>query len=177
MNEKNIVIRKLNELNTLYYDRQNPARGSSEAVLEQMEFLLMSYLEKSPQDTDMWLRLCMLEYTPPWQDYERLEKYIMNILVYDENNVQALLVLAYAQYVLRGDANHDLFIRLQKCCDVTIDKESLSMLYLAIAWYHNSWPLKNKEKYELSLLKSIAYCSNHVKNYKSLGKLYLETGR
>jgi hypothetical protein len=177
MNEKSLVLQKINILNELYLDRKNPARGSSEKVLEQMESLLMDYLKDYPQDTDMWLKLTMVEFTPPWEDYDRIKKYIAAILEYDKNNIQALLVLAYAQYIYRGEVFEDLFIRLQRVCNLTTDKELLSMIYSAIAWHYSSYSVRDEKQYELSLLKSVYYCSEHVDNYRLLGRLYLEAGR
>ena len=175
MNSKDILLQKISELNKLHYSLL--PWGPYEEVMEQMESLLMSYLEKHPQDTDMWLKLCMVEFNPPWEDYERLEKYTMSILAYDENNTQALLVLAYAQYIFRGGVSDDLLIRLQKCCDITTSKESLSMLYLAISWYYVSYPRNDEKLYELALLKSLDYCSRHVHNYEDLGIFYLRKSR
>lgn len=146
----------------------------SEKVLEQMESLLTSYLKDHPQDTEIWLKLIMVEFTPPWEDYDRIEKYINSILEYDKNNIQSLLILADAQCAYRGGISDDLFIRLQDCCNINIDKELLSMIYLAIAWYYK---YKDEKKYEQALLKSIDYCSEHVRNYELLGKLYFKMGR
>lgn len=180
MNEKNILIQELHRLSGLFWHaptQSTTGDNPSEKVLEQMESLLMNYLKDNPQDTDMWLKLAMLEFTPPWEDYDRIEKYINSILKYDENNVQALLVLANTQCALRGDVSDDLFVRLQRCCDIVTDRELLSMLYSAIAWYYSWYSLRDEKKYELSLLRSIDYCSAHVTNYKYLGILYLETDR
>ena len=177
MNDKNTLLQELHRLNELFLKTSNQSlmgENPSEKVLEQMESLLMDYLKDYPQDTDIWLKLTMVEFTPPWEDYDRIEKYITTLLEYDENNVEGLLVLAYAQYIYRGEVTEDLFIRLQNVCNITTDKELLSMIYLAIAWYHSS---RNKKEYELLLLKSIYYCSEHVDNYKLLGLLYLEIGR
>src|SRR5436190_12343813 len=121
MNEKNILIQELHRLSGLFWQAPNQSPmgdNPSEKVLEQMELLLMNYLKDHPQDTDMWLKLTMVEFTPPWEDYERIEKYITTILEYDENNVQSLLVLAYAQRAYREDVTDDLFLHLQRCCDI-----------------------------------------------------------
>jgi hypothetical protein len=75
----------------------------------------------------------MVEHTPPWEDYDRMEKYITTILEYDKNNIQSLLVLANAQCAHRGGVSDDLFVRLQNCCHTTRNRELLSMIYLAIA--------------------------------------------
>lgn len=176
MNEKNIILKKIDTLSKLY-SAASPGRPSEE-VLEQMESLLMGYLKNYPQDTDIWLKLTMVEFAPPWEDYDRIEKYITTILKYDANNVRSLLVLAYAQCAYRGGVSDDLFIRLCNVCAVTTNKELLSMIYLAIAWYYYSWPsYRDEKKYELSLLQSIDCCSEYVYNYESLGRLYLEKGR
>ncbi len=178
--KKNTLLQELRRLNELFLKAPTQllmGENPSEKVLEQMESLLMEYLKDYPQDTDMWLKLTMVEFTPPWEDYERIEKYITTILEYDKNNIKGLLVLAYAQCAYRGDVTDDLFVRLQHCCDIITNKELLSMIYLTIAWYYAWYSVRDKKKYELSLLRSISYCSEHVHNYKLLGKLYLETNR
>lgn len=179
MNEKSTILKELDRLNILFSKASTQSSmgiNPSEKVLEQMESMLFAYLEKHPQDTEVWLKLTMVEFTPPFRDYERIEKYITTILKYDENNVQALLILADAQCAFRGNVAEDLFIRLQNACAITPDKKLLSMIYLAIAWY--SWySLRDEGKYEQALLQSIDYCNQYVYNYELLGRLYLKVGR
>jgi len=178
--KKNTLLQELHKLNELFWQvpTQSPTGDNpSERVLEQMESLLMNYLKNHPRDTNMWLKLTMVEFTPPWEDYDRIEKHITRILEYDENNIQGLLILAYAQRAYRGDVSDDLFAHLQRCCNIVTDRELLSMLYLAMAWYYSWYSLRDEKKYELSLLQSIDYCSAHVYNYELLGRLYLKTGR
>ena len=176
-----MILERLRVLNKLYYDvllKFIPGRNLAEEVLFQMESLLMDYLKEYPQDTEMWLKLTMIEFTSPWEDYERIEKYIGSILEYDKNNVQALLILAYAQRAYREGVSDEVFAGLQHCCDVVANKELLSMLYLAIAWYYDPWPsYSDEKKYELSLLQSIQCCNKYVKNYVYLAELYFKQGR
>ena len=175
MNDKSTVLQKIHELNKSY--SAVLPWGPSEKILTEVESLLMSYLESHPEDTEMWLKLIKVEFTSPFEDYERIEKYVTTLLEYDENNVQGLLALAYAQRAYRGDVSDDLFVRLQRCCDITTDKKLLSMLYLAIAWYYSWYSLRDEKKHELSLLRSIDYCGEYVHNYELLGRLYLKIGR
>jgi hypothetical protein len=177
MNEKNTLLQELHRLNQFYSaTRIQSVNGinPSEEILFQMETLLVNYLERHPQDTDMWLKLTMVEFHPPWEDYDRIEKYITAILKYDKNNIQALLILAYAQYIYRGEVSDNLCVHLQDCCTITTDKELLSMIYLAIAWYYSS---KNELVYEKTLLQSISYCDEHVDNYLLLARRYFKTKR
>src|SRR5258705_12356143 len=129
MDEKNIVLQKINILNKLY------SETVSEQVLFDMESILINYLHHYPKDSGMWLKLTMVEFSLPLEDYDRIEIYIKMILEYDENNVYSLLVFAYAQYIFRGQVQDDLFIRLNNVHGIT-DKELLSMICLAMAWYY-----------------------------------------
>lgn len=167
ISKRSAVLQELHRLNKLH------AKTLLETVLWEMESILESYLQEYPNDTDMWLRLAMVEFTPPLEDYERIEKYIEAILKYDPTNIKGILVLAYVQYILRGKIYEELFVRLKTLC-VIEDKEWLSMIYLAMAWYYET---TDEEKYEQLLLESIRYCDKHVNNFDLLGGLYLKTGR
>lgn len=172
MNKKNILLQELHRLSDLYY--KAVCGLPSEKIASEMESLLLEYLEKNPQDTEMWFKLIMVEMTITFRDYDRIEKYTTAILEYDKDNILSLLILAESQRAYRGGIKDDIFIRLQDACHTTTDKELLSMIYLAIAWYCK---YKDEKEYEQALLKSIDYCSKHAYNYELLGRLYLETGR
>lgn len=73
-NEKSILLKKINELNELYSNRKNPERGSSENILEKIDFLLKNYLESNPQDTEIWLKLTMHEVVNRMYNWEMLYK-------------------------------------------------------------------------------------------------------
>lgn len=168
MNEKNITLQKINSLNELYLD------SLSEQVLLDMETILINYLHHYPNDSEMWLKLVMIEFTSPLEDYERIESYIESMLKYDKNNVCGLLVFAYAQYIFRGEISNELFVRIKNVCGGVADGRILSMIYLAKAWYYKS---KDQKVYEQLLLKSIEYCGEYVRNYVLLGELYLKIGK
>jgi hypothetical protein len=173
MNDKSLLLKQIDKLNKLYSDPKNPEIGS-ESILEKIDFLLESYLEDHPQDTEIWVKRIRVEFNSPWEDYDRIEKYVNSVLKYDKNNIQSLLLLAYAQSVYRGKVKDDLFIQLLSCCPITADKEVLSMIHLALSWYY-SW--KDIKKYEEQLLASIFHYNKHVNNYRYLAKLYYTTGR
>lgn len=167
MNEKNIVLQKLHILNLLYL------KEPSEEILFKMESLLIAYLKSYPKDTDMWLKLTMVEFTPPWEDYDRIKGYINAVIAYDKYNIESLLILAYAQYIFRGEIKEDLFTLLMNARHTLIGQKLISMAYLVAAWYYK--PIDEKE-YEKKLLKSIYYCDEYVKNYVLLGELYCDRG-
>src|SRR5438445_11665057 len=102
MNAKNIILKKVCNLNEIYIE------SVSEETLLEMESILINFLQIYPKDIDMWLRLIMVEFTPPLEDYDRIENYITMILDYDKNNITALLILAYAQYIFRGTIQRSL---------------------------------------------------------------------
>lgn len=176
MNDKNLLLKEINELDKLYSDPKHPENGS-ESILEKMDFLLENYLEDHPQDTEIWLKRIRLEFNSPWEDYDRIEKYVNSILAYDRNNIQSLLILAYAQKAYRGKINDNLLIHLQAMSNEVVNKELLSMICLAIAWFYL---YKNEQEYEKEyekwLLQSMFHYNKYIKHYVLLGQLYLKRG-
>jgi len=71
----------------------------NEYILEMIKNLINEYLAKNPEDTDVRLRLVVLEFTPPWEDPELLSKYLNEIFKYDPDNIYATLILACTQDV------------------------------------------------------------------------------
>lgn len=166
MNKKEI-LQKINELSKLHY------QNSGDKYLLELESLLLEYLKQYPRDTDFWIKLAMVEYKCPLEDYDRIFQYIHQIFLYDPYNVNAVLVLAYAQSIYRGEIFDDLYNKLELL--KTNNFEINSMISLAKAWYYHDQ--KNDEKYAQLLLESINYCNKHVKNYIELGRLYIKQGK
>jgi len=165
-NNKNILLEEIHQVSKLYLE------GPSENLLLQIESILLDYLKQNYQDTDIWLRFIVLEFTPPWGDYDKIEGYVNNILQYDTYNVNALLLLAYAQVVYLGGITQELVNLLMHTH--SSDKEILAMIDLAKAWYYEKI---DEKKYEKFLLDSVNHSQNHVYNLFSLGELYAKKGQ
>lgn len=162
--QKQCVITRIKAICDSTYILDNP-QG------EQIEAMLVDYLCKYPFDIDMWVRLTQLEHSMPWQDPYRMYNYLENALAFDENNIQALLFLAYSQYLHAGELNVDLLARLDKLSG--LDPEQLSLIEYAKAL--------NKRhqldiEYELYLLKSIQLYDKNVKNFWYLADYYANKG-
>ena len=169
--DKKLLIRKIKNLTKKYY--KIPYDERDEYILETIKNLIDECLAKNPEDTDVRLRLVMLEFTPPWEDPDLLSKYLNEIFKYDPDNIYATLILACIQDTLWGKITDPVFEKLNNLSSKNF--EILSMIELAKAWYYRY--KNNNELYEKHLLSSIDYCDKHVKNYKSLAYLYAEKGK
>lgn len=145
--------------------------GSSEDKLLEIETIIKNYLEEHPKDTDMWLRLAMLEHNPPWEDPYRIQQYLNTILLYDAYNIQAVLSLAYFEDYFFGKMKETTFTAL--CNLKTVDREVLSMIEYAKAMYYYE---VDKAQYVHHLFQSINVYDRNVNNLKALGKYFLKHG-
>jgi hypothetical protein len=167
---KELLIKKIKDLTKAYY--KMPIGKRNIVPLEEIKNLINEYLEKHPQDTDIRLRLVMLEYTPPWEDPEQLDKYLNDIFKYDPNNIYATLILADVENFFWGAITDSLFKKLSNLSSK--DSETMSMIELAKAWYYEE--KGNDKLYEKHLLNSIKYSDKHVKNYRALANFYAVKG-
>ncbi len=166
---KELLIEKIKDLTKVYY--KMPIGEGDVSPLEEIKNLINKYLEKHPQDTDMRLRLVILEYSYH-EDPELLGKYLNDIFEYDPNNIYATLILADVESFFWGAITDSLFEKLSNLSSK--DPEVMSMIELAKAWYYEE--KGNDELYEKHLINSIKYYDKHVKNYKSLANFYAEKG-
>ena len=163
--DKKLLIEKIKGLTKIY--NKTAADGPDEYILEIIKNLIDEYLVKNPEDTDVRLRLAMLEFTPPWEDPELISEYLNEIFKYDPNNIYATLTLACIQDTLRGEITDEVFAKLNNLSSE--NPEINSMIELAKAWYYKC--KNNNELYEKHLLSSISYCNKHVGNYRALAYL------
>jgi tetratricopeptide (TPR) repeat protein len=164
---KNQLIELIKSMSVMFDQKHK------ESILEKMETLIKQYLEKHQHDTDIWIRLIMLEFTPPWEDPDRITSYVQKIYEYEPSNIPATLILAYIQELTRGGVFEDTFQRL-----LNLETSNIyynSMIELAKSWYYEK--NKNIIEQEECLLKSINYCNTWTENYKSLGMLYMQNGQ
>jgi tetratricopeptide (TPR) repeat protein len=139
---------------------------------DELEKLLESYLRDMPHETELWLRLAIVEIYPPFADYDKAVYCLSSILSYDSDNINALLLLAYVSDMFLGGIDDELFKKLNK---VSLkEKVCQSMVELAKAWYYER---RNKQLYEASLLKSIQLSPSCVFNYVNLARYYAKTGK
>ena len=169
--DKKLLIEKIKGLTKIY--NKTAADGPDEYILEIIKNLIDEYLVKNPEDTDVRLRLAMLEFTLPWEDPELISKYLNEIFKYDPGNVYATLTLACIQYTLWGKITNEAFSKLNNLSSE--NPEINSMIELAKAWYYEY--KNNNELYEKRLLSSINYYDKHVENYRSLAYFYTQKGK
>jgi len=169
--DKKLLIEEIKNLTKKYYEK--PVDERDVYIPEKIKNLIDKYLASNPEDTDIRLRLVMLEYTPGWEDPELLSKYLNEIFEYDPDNIYATLILAITQDIFWGEITDKVFEKLNNLSSE--DPEILSMIELAKAWYYQC--KNNNELSEKHLLNSIRYYNKHVKNYKSLAYLYTKQGK
>ncbi|MGB8367612.1 MAG: tetratricopeptide repeat protein [Candidatus Babeliales bacterium] len=170
MNKK-LLIKNIKDLTKMYY--LVPIGERDAYSFEIMRNLIEEYLEKNPKDTEVWLRLAMLEFTPPFEDPEMISEYLYGIFKYDPYNIYATITLACIQDVLRGEITEEIFEKLNT---LSSDSPELnSMIELEKAKYYQC--KDNDALYEKYLLNSIRDCNKHVKNYKYLAYLYKQQGK
>jgi len=168
--DKKLLIETIKNLSKIYYKMPY---GQKTHTVETIKNLIDEYLKKNPTDTDIRLRLVMLEYAPGWEDPELLSKYLNEIFKYDPDNIYATLILACTQDIFWGKITDTVFKKLNNLSSK--NPEIFSMIELAKAWYYKC---KDDDKlYEKHLLNSIRYYNKHVSNYTDLAYLYTEKGK
>lgn len=91
--QKERVLQQLSELNKLYLS------SAERNVLYEIRQILAKYLAQYLDDIDMRIKFILVEFCPPFENYDTIENHINNIFQYDYNNIKALLILAHAQYI------------------------------------------------------------------------------
>ena len=143
-----------------------------EEKIDDAEKMILDYLDRNPKDSDAWIRLALVEMTPPYEDHRLIFEWMDKLLAYDPFNPYALLMLSYVHTYLFCGIPDDVYRRL--CLAKNNDLEIMSMIELAKSWYFSS---KNDwVNFEKSLRKSIEYCSFHQENLTSLGAFLLKKG-
>ena len=99
---KELLIEKIKNLTKAYY--KMPTGEQDTSPLEEIKNLINKYLAKHPKNTDVRLRLVILEYAYH-EDPELLGKYLNDIFKYDLNNIYATLILADVESFFWGGNN------------------------------------------------------------------------
>jgi len=168
--DKKLLIKKIKDLSRTYYEKS--ADEYDEYILETIKNLIDEYLAKNPEDTDVRLRLVMLEFAPPWENPELLVEYLSKIFEYDPDNIYATLILAYTEDIFWGGITGKLFEKLNNLSSKNY--ETISMIELVKAWYYEE--KGNSELHKKYLLSSTSYCNKHVRNYEALANFYAQNG-
>lgn len=153
----------------LYNEILNLSKELTYDKLEEIDRLLESYIEKDAYNTDLLLRISVLQLCPPLMDTERCIYYLLRILAYDKENLFALLILSYVENEMLGGMSDDLFNIL---CNLKMDdEEEQSLVYYCLAGYY--YYRDDCEKFEEMITLAIKTYPYHVKSYVSLGKFYI----
>lgn len=167
MHNKLNVLSQLKNLNNKLKQSDN-----KNAPLLEMENLIDEYLKDNPCDADMLIKLALTVDTPPLADYIKAIECLKKALKCEPDNVTALLVLAYTEFMNLGEMDEDVFQQL--CAVQDLDPEIMSMVEYVKSWHYER--NKNFGNYEKSLLKSIELWDKHANNYKYLGLYYIDSG-
>lgn len=149
------------------------ALGRGAENLEHAESILLEYLKTNPQDTDAWLMLIMIEWTPPLEDFDKISSWSKSVLAYDPTNVQVLLVLAEAYNRFRGDIPDEVYAQL--CKVKSKDYHLMAMVEMARANYFE-YKSDKVEEYENALRRSIEYGPHQNRNHRDLGNFLIKQG-
>jgi len=125
--------------------------------VKQIEQLIKEYLREMPQDTEMWLKLALVEYRFPLADHIRAIECVKNILAYDPNNTYAAVLLkVFSDWDIVNEECFDIL-----CAIKTEDNEFKAMIEFAKALYYDA--KDNVQKY-----------SKHYKNAKFFWRLHVK---
>lgn len=162
--EKKNVVHRIKDICNTAYTLDNK-KG------EQIEAMLVDYLCKYPFDIDMWVGLTNLEHTMPWQDSYRIYNYLENALIFDANNVQVLLLLAFQEYLHRGQVTEQTMYRLDSLKNIDFHSNSMIFYIKALSLMDRA-----SAQYEKYLLRSIEFYDKDVNNYEDLAEHYYDKG-
>lgn len=140
--------------------------------IEGIETIIEKRLVYEPENTDLWLRLAIVELAPPISDYYKSIYSIEKALSVEKNNIIATLMLAYVNYHYLGGIDEKLLYKINSL--KTDHNELNSMLKYATSWFYCAKNIKLQEAY---LRESIDIYNGHVWNNYYLAKLSIADGR
>lgn len=161
------LIKRIRDMTNDIY---NAANNKAEFFIEEGEKILEDYLAQYPQDIEIWLRLACFLLVIPVVDVEKSIECINKALIYEHNNVDALLFLALVNVVHLGKLECELFNRLASL--EVKDRQYKSMILYVMSWRYR-WHSEGSD-YENLLLQSIQVCNFHVYNYRDLARYYFK---
>jgi hypothetical protein len=169
---RNELFKKIKWLAKEYYNHEDGVNPNN-WMLETAESLLLGYLQNHPHDIEGWLLLATIETNPPLEDPYAITKYANKILAYDPHHPQAVLLIAWAHFILLGHINTDTYRKLFFA--KSNSAELMSMIELAKA-YHFEWT-GDKQKQQESLECSVSYYNKNAVNLFELAKIYNAQGK
>jgi hypothetical protein len=139
---------------------------------DKIEQLLEEGLSYEPKNIELWLRLAILESSPPIVDCDKSISCLQTIFNLDPNNISALLIFAYIHYYQLGGIDQVLFNKLISFHAPS--NELGSMLRYAASWFYADRNIKLEKKL---LEESIELYKYHVWNYVDLAKIFSSEGK
>lgn len=161
-----------NQLQRLNEEHHNAPLEDKESCLLAIEKLLKDQLKIEPYNTELWLRLTALEYTPPLELPEIMISYLEKILEYDPENNDALILIAYINYLFTAEIPQEVFTRL--CNLKASDPEKAAMIEYVKAFGYET--RNNREMYVKSLYAAIDLDPMLARPYFDLGGFYMVEG-
>jgi tetratricopeptide (TPR) repeat protein len=127
---------------------------------------------QDPLNIGLLLQLSLVEAKKFGVTHEKATASIQKILSYDPDNVIALIIWAYKEYISKNLTDKSLLKKLTMI--KTNDAEINSMLLYVASWFYAN---KDDNKQKELLLQSINEYPGHVCNYDELATLYSKQGK
>lgn len=144
-----------------------------EAVLqdkvEYAEEILLDRLRISPNDSELWLKLALIELQYPFEDYDRALEYIDKSISEFPNYFEAICI---KQYLMNFYYNEIDNVLLDRAIEFNYGNSQKSVLY-----YIKSWEYRNAKNIddEISMLnRSVELCQKFVYPFRRLGNIFKE---
>lgn len=138
-------------------------------VLESMRILVQGYLQDNPCDSEILVKLTLIQNTPPMS--ARASKYLDQALLYD-SNIKILLALSFLEYDQECGISESTMARLQAITADTREENALVWYAKSLYYYKNY----NYTEYESALNNSLRFYSGFVWPQADLGQYYKNIG-
>lgn len=141
-----------------------------EAVLrgnvEYAEEILLNRLRILPNDSELWLKLSLIELKYPFEDYDRALEYINKSISEFPNYFEAICIKLYLMNFYYNKIDN---ILLDRAIEFNYGTSQKSVLYYIKSWaYRNT---KNIDDEILMLNRSVELCPKFVYPFKRLGDI------
>ena len=142
-----------------------------EAVLqdnvEYAEEIMLNRLRILPNDSELWLKLGLIELQYPFEDYDRALEYIDKSISEFPNYFEAICIKLYLTNFYYNEIDNVL---LDRAIEFNYGTSQKSVLYYIKSWlYRNN---KNIDDEILMLNRSVELCPKFVYPFKRLGDIF-----
>lgn len=144
-----------------------------EAVLQDnvecAEEILLNRLRIFPNDSELWLKLGLVELQFPFEDYDRALEYIDKSISEFPNYFEAICIKQYLTNFYYNEIDNVL---LDRAIEFNYGNSQKSVLY-----YIKSWEYRNAKNIddEISMLnRSVELCQKFVYPFRRLGNIFKE---